>query len=78
MSHPADLRCPSCGAVQTCVKDSRGKKDRASIWRRRECLSCTMRFSTMEMVEPLTEDAAFRLVELATALLLKVRSRTAA
>jgi hypothetical protein len=37
-----------------------------------------MRFSTMERVEPLTEDQAFRILEQDTALLLKIRSRNAA
>ncbi|WP_432759393.1 hypothetical protein [Bacillus methanolicus] len=39
------MKCPIC-AAQTKVVDSRPKKDR--VWRRRECVKCLTRFSTLE------------------------------
>jgi len=35
------------------VIDSRPAKDKLSIWRRRECLACTTRFTTFEANEVL-------------------------
>jgi transcriptional repressor NrdR len=40
------LRCPYCGHADTKVTDSRDAED--GIRRRRECLSCEQRFTTME------------------------------
>ncbi|WP_432759402.1 hypothetical protein [Bacillus methanolicus] len=39
------MKCPIC-AAQTKVVDSRPKKDR--VLRRRECVNCLTRFSTIE------------------------------
>jgi transcriptional repressor NrdR len=48
--------CPSCGADDTKVVDSRLASEGAAIRRRRECLTCAYRFTTYERVEgvPLT------------------------
>src|SRR4030095_16335912 len=45
------MRCPQCGTRDTRVVDSRDLDDSATIRRRRECASCTMRFTTYERVE---------------------------
>lgn len=42
------MRCPNCGADDDKVVDSRPADSGGSIRRRRECLTCTERFSTME------------------------------
>jgi transcriptional repressor NrdR len=45
------MHCPFCNAVDTKVIDSRLVADGAQIRRRRECLSCTERFTTYEVAE---------------------------
>jgi len=45
------MRCPQCGDRDTRVVDSRDLDDSATIRRRRECNSCTMRFTTYERTE---------------------------
>jgi transcriptional repressor NrdR len=45
------VRCPSCGAGDTRVVDSRDLDDSATIRRRRECVACSARFTTYERVE---------------------------
>jgi transcriptional repressor NrdR len=45
------MRCPSCGSLDTQVKDSRPTEDSAVIRRRRVCLSCNFRFTTFERVQ---------------------------
>src|SRR6266853_398509 len=45
------MRCPSCGSLDTQVKDSRPTEDSAAIRRRRVCLSCHFRFTTFERVQ---------------------------
>ena len=45
------MRCPQCGTRDTRVVDSRDLDDGATIRRRRECPSCTSRFTTYERVE---------------------------
>lgn len=42
------MRCPHCGADDDKVVDSRPADTGGSIRRRRECLACSERFSTME------------------------------
>jgi len=44
----ADMRCPWCGTQDTRVVDSRPAEDRTAIRRRRECASCSRRFTTFE------------------------------
>ena len=44
------MRCPSCGSLDTQVKDSRPTEDSAVIRRRRVCLTCNFRFTTFERV----------------------------
>src|ERR1700755_397018 len=45
------MRCPSCGSLDTQVKDSRPSEDSAVIRRRRVCLTCNFRFTTFERVQ---------------------------
>jgi transcriptional repressor NrdR len=45
------MRCPQCGERETRVVDSRDLDESATIRRRRECASCTARFTTYERVE---------------------------
>jgi transcriptional repressor NrdR len=45
------MRCPSCGSLDTQVKDSRPTEDSAAIRRRRLCLTCGFRFTTFERVQ---------------------------
>ena len=47
------MKCPFCGFSESKVIDSRPADEGASIRRRRECLSCTKRFTTYETVESL-------------------------
>ncbi len=45
------MRCPFCGADETKVIDSRLANEGDSVRRRRECLSCSERFTTFETAE---------------------------
>ncbi|HET9902999.1 MAG TPA: transcriptional regulator NrdR [Xanthobacteraceae bacterium] len=45
------MRCPSCGSLDTQVKDSRPTEDSSAIRRRRVCLACNFRFTTFERVQ---------------------------
>jgi transcriptional repressor NrdR len=45
------MKCPSCGAIDDRVIDSRLGKDNTVIRRRRQCLSCSKRFTTYERIE---------------------------
>ena len=45
------MHCPVCKSKETKVVDSRVTTDGMAIRRRRECISCTYRFSTVEEVE---------------------------
>ena len=47
------MKCPFCSFSESKVIDSRPAEEGASIRRRRECLSCTKRFTTYETVESL-------------------------
>ena len=44
------MRCPFCGDLESKVVDSRRSEDGGSIRRRRECIDCTRRFTTYEIV----------------------------
>ncbi len=44
------MNCPYCNNHETKVIDSRESKDGSNIKRRRECLACEKRFSTVEKV----------------------------
>ena len=46
------MRCPKCGVDDDKVIDSRAGRDGGTVRRRRECLSCGYRFSTLESVVP--------------------------
>jgi transcriptional repressor NrdR len=45
------MRCPKCGGQDDKVIDSRASKEGSVIRRRRECLSCSHRFTTYEEIE---------------------------
>lgn len=45
------MKCPYCGFKESKVVDSRPTEEGSSIRRRRECLSCSKRFTTYETVE---------------------------
>lgn len=45
------MKCPGCGHLESKVIDSRSADEGASIRRRRECLACTRRFTTYEVIE---------------------------
>ena len=45
------MRCPFCGHEETKVVDSRTSESQDAIRRRRECLSCSERFTTYERRE---------------------------
>lgn len=45
------MRCPYCGYLESKVLDSRAAEEGSSIRRRRECLRCTRRFTTYEVIE---------------------------
>jgi transcriptional repressor NrdR len=47
----SDVRCPSCGADDDRVVDSRPSPSGDAIRRRRECRACGLRFTTFERVE---------------------------
>ena len=46
------MKCPGCSGMENKVIDSRLNKEGTIIRRRRECLSCTDRFTTYEKLEP--------------------------
>jgi transcriptional repressor NrdR len=45
------MRCPGCSGMENKVIDSRLNKEGTVIRRRRECLSCSERFTTYEKLE---------------------------
>jgi len=45
------MKCPYCGKEEDKVIDSRSVQDGKAVRRRRECLSCSKRFTTYEYVE---------------------------
>ena len=47
------MKCPFCSFEESKVVDSRPTDEGERIRRRRECLSCTKRFTTYEMIESL-------------------------
>ncbi|MCD6404701.1 MAG: transcriptional repressor NrdR [Planctomycetes bacterium] len=47
------MRCPFCKELEDKVVDSRMSEDGSAIRRRRECLSCGRRFTTVEVVKEL-------------------------
>ncbi|MEX2015946.1 MAG: transcriptional regulator NrdR [Candidatus Hydrogenedentales bacterium] len=49
------MRCPFCGHNDAKVVDSRSTKDDEAIRRRRECLSCTRRYTTYERIEEVAQ-----------------------
>ena len=47
------MKCPYCGYTESKVIDSRPTDEGARIRRRRECLGCSKRFTTYEIIETL-------------------------
>jgi transcriptional repressor NrdR len=47
------VRCPACGNLDDRVVDSRTSDDGTAIRRRRECLTCSRRFTTFERADEL-------------------------
>jgi len=47
------MKCPNCSSTKSRVIDSRPVDENNSIRRRRECLSCHLRFSTYEIIDVL-------------------------
>jgi len=45
------MRCPKCGCQDDKVIDSRASREGATIRRRRECLTCSYRYTTYEEIE---------------------------
>lgn len=45
------MKCPYCASMENKVVDKRETPDSKSTRRRRECISCTKRFTTYERVE---------------------------
>lgn len=45
------MKCPNCGDLSNKVIDSRLGKEGKAIRRRRECLQCSVRFTTYERIE---------------------------
>ncbi len=45
------MKCPFCGFTESKVIDSRPAEEFSTIRRRRECLSCSKRFTTYEIIE---------------------------
>lgn len=50
------MRCPNCDHIEDRVVDSRLSRGGRAIRRRRECIACSTRFTTYELIErePLT------------------------
>lgn len=47
------MKCPFCGYTESKVIDSRPAEEGSTIRRRRECLACSKRFTTYEIIERL-------------------------
>ena len=47
------MKCPYCGYTESKVIDSRPAEEGTTIRRRRECLACSRRFTTYEIMERL-------------------------
>ncbi len=45
------MKCPFCGDSDTRVLDSRSTHEATAIRRRRQCVNCANRFTTMEKIE---------------------------
>ncbi len=45
------MHCPKCKSLNTKVLDSRSVEDKNVTRRRRECMSCFVRFTTFERIE---------------------------
>lgn len=45
------MKCPYCGELDSRVLDSRSTQESSAIRRRRQCIKCNNRFTTMEKIE---------------------------
>ena len=61
------MHCPFCSTDETKVIDSRLVAEGAQVRRRRECLSCTERFTTYEAAELDAKTAINQATQLAAA-----------
>src|SRR6266446_3104743 len=50
------MRCPKCGSRDDKVIDSRQSRDSSSIRRRRQCLKCGYRFTSLLTLEQLVDE----------------------
>ena len=50
------MKCPYCGSTRNIVKDIRPRPD-GKNWRRRKCMECGKRFTTLEKVDRRERDA---------------------
>lgn len=50
------MNCPKCNEAVTRVIDSRCKGDGKEVHRRRKCVACGTRFTTLECVEILDKE----------------------
>jgi len=57
-TYNGELACPACGASQSKVTNTYGNRDGDRIRRRRECLSCAHRYTTVELVASFDGTAA--------------------
>lgn len=46
------MKCPRCSFMEDKVIDSRASKEGSAVRRRRECLSCACRYTTIEEIIP--------------------------
>ena len=53
------MRCPFCAGTNDRVVDSRESKDGLTIRRRRECITCSRRFTSYEQIE----DISYRVIK---------------
>jgi transcriptional regulator NrdR family protein len=47
----AGLACPTCGGLDSDVKDTRSEEGGGYIRRRRECVDCKFRYTTREVID---------------------------
>lgn len=58
------MKCPRCNKGESIVTDSRSTEDNCKIRRRRECVSCSHRFTTYENMEDEKDKYTMKLKEL--------------
>jgi transcriptional regulator NrdR family protein len=48
------MNCPECGS-ELRLRDTRSRNQRSVVYRRRECVGCSRRYTTFEEVEDFVE-----------------------